>query len=421
VPESVAIGDFNGDGHMDLVVANANSNTVTVLPGKGDGSFQPATLCYAASPSPQAVAVGDFNGDGRLDLAVAGSDYGGRPGLVSILIGNGDGTFQPAHNYGVGFNPAALVVGDFNGDGHLDLAIIDTGTVNTPGSVIILLGNGDGSFQIGQSYGFGFSPTGLAIGDFDGDGHPDLAVIGSPNPQGMVTVVLGNGDGTFQAGRNYAVAQRQATSVAVADFNGDGHLDLVVASRGLQPDLGSLSVLLGNGDGTFQPASNTDAGLGPRFVALGDFNGDGKVDIVTANTSYLIDPRHGFSQILESDVRVFLGNGDGTFRVSQVYDAGPGPTAVAVGDFNGDGIPDLIVINGGVPDPGGLGQSVALLLGNGDGTFQKPQRYGAGGSPLWVAVGDFNGDGYPDLAVADGAEPGTATILLNAGAVGGGN
>jgi hypothetical protein len=133
-------------------------------------------------------------------------------------------------------------------------------------------------------------------------------------------------------------------------------------------------VLLGNGDGTFQPASNIDAGLGSRFVALGDFNGDGKLDIVTANTSYLIDPRHGFYQILENDVWVFLGNGDGTFQAGQVYDAGPGPIAVAVGDFNHDGIPDLIVVNGGIPGPGGLGQSVALLLGNGDGTFQKPQK-----------------------------------------------
>jgi hypothetical protein len=365
--------------------------------------------------------VGDFNGDGHLDLAVAGIDYGGRPGLVSILLGNGDGTFQPAHSYAIGSNPVALVVGDFDGDGHLDLAIDDSGSVNTPGSVIILLGNGDGSFQTGQSYGFGFSPTALAVGDFNGDGHPDLAVVGSSYPQAMVTVLLGNGDGTFQQGQNYAVAQRQATSVAVADFNGDRHLDLVVASRGLEPDLGSLSVLLGNGDGTFQPASNTDAGLGPRFLALGDFNGDGKLDVVTANTSYLIDPRHGFYQIKESDVRVFLGNGDGTFQVSQVYDAGPGPTAVAVGDYNGDGVPDLIVVNGGVPGPGGSGQSVALLLGDGDGTFQKPQRYGAGGSPLWLAVGDFNGDGYPDLAVADASEPGTVTILIAAGAVGGGN
>jgi hypothetical protein len=311
LPFSVAVGDFNGDGKLDLAVAD-NGGGVSVLLGNGDGTFQPA-VSYAAGSIPWSVAVGDFNGDGKLDLAVAnaGSDN------VSVLLGNGDGTFQPAVNYAAGVSPNSVAVGDFNGDGKLDLALADNG-----GGVSVLLGNGDGTFQPAVSYAAGTFPYSVAVGDFNGDGKLDLAVADNG---GGVSVLLGNGDGTFQPAVSYA-AGSIPWSAAVGDFNGDGKLDLAVANWGSN----NVSVLLGNGDGTFQPAVNYAAGVSPHSVAVGDFNGDGKLDLAVANMD-------------SNNVSVLLGNGDGTFQPAVNFATGPFPVSVAVGDFNGDGRLDLAV------------------------------------------------------------------------------
>jgi hypothetical protein len=315
-PDSAAVGDFNGDGKLDLAVANYGSDNVSILLGNGDGTFQ-AAVNYGAGEFPESVAVGDFRGDGKLDLVVANQGSNN----VSILLGNGDGTFQAAVNYGVGSSPTSVAVGDFNGDGKLDLVVANSFSNN--GS--ILLGNGDGTFQAAVNYGAGLTLFSVAVGDFNGDGKLDLAVAGSD-----VSILLGNGDGTFKTAVQY-VAGLEPNSLAVADFNGDGKLDLAVANY----ESNNVSILLGKGDGTFQAA--VDYGIGtenypatPGSVAVGDFNGDGKLDLVVAG--------------VESDgvsvVSVLLGNGDGTFQAAVNYGAGA-QTSVAVGDFNGDGRLDL--------------------------------------------------------------------------------
>jgi hypothetical protein len=449
IPVSLAVGDFNGDGIPDLAVANYNSGTVSILLGRGDGTFQTSLVSYTVSDAPQSLAVGDFNGDGHLDLAVGGISK------TSILLGKGDATFQAAPSYGAGNYAPSVAVRDFNGDGILDLAV----TNPSSGTVSILLGNVDGSFQAAQSYAAGNGPVSLAVADFNGDGNLDLAVANTDS--NSVNILLGNGDGSFQAPQSYAVAGNYAPSVATGDFNGDGIPDLAVVAFD-DTIAGFVSVLLGNGDGTFQAAVSFSDGYRATSVAVGDFNGDGKDDIVTTNFDWTPGGKFHPPQITESDVRVFLGNGDGTFQAPQIYNVPGGPNSVALGDFNGDGIPDLAVAqynpidgqsmvsillgNGDgtfhyaqpYPGAGGFGSSVAVgdfnadgktdlvvtnsgfngrvvvLLGNGDGTFQHGQPYGAANFLSSVAVGDFNRDGYPDLAVANDLSPATVTVLLNA-------
>jgi hypothetical protein len=344
-----------------------------------------ARVGYAVGDYPGAVAVGDFTGDGTPDLAVANAGSG----TVSVLLGNGDGSFQTAVNYDVGGFPTSVAVGDVNGDGLPDLAVANSGS-NT---VSVLLGNGDGSFQAARSFAAGSGPQSVVLGDFNGDGLQDLAV---GDYSGGVSVLLSNGDGSFQAPTSYATGSNVA-SVAVGDFNADGNLDLAVANRGdaysWPPDYGSLSVLLGHGDGTFQPAftydGNSEAPPNPLSVAVGDFNGDGIQDL--ALLGY-----HSYFDGTDPWLFVLLGQGDGSFPYLSFYTSFDHllegrPKAVAVGDFNGDGTPDLAVATGF--------SNVRVFLGNGDGTF-PPYGFAARTDyyTLSVAVGDFNGDGWPDLA-----------------------
>jgi hypothetical protein len=452
-PQSVAVGDFNGDGYLDLAVANGIfvAGTVSILLGNGDGTFQ-APQAYAAGANPACVTVADFNGDGHLDLAVANNVS---PATLCVLLGNGDGTFGSAQNYPAASLSESVAVGDFNGDGIPDLVVVSysygqflgsariflgngdgtfshTGTLPAAGrsvaigdingdghldlavagdsGVSIWLGNGDGTFQAGPNYAAGSEPQAVAMSDFNSDGHLDLAVVNANFPSaGTVSVLLGKGDGTFQAAPSYLVGL-YPLSVAVADFNSDGIADLVLANQGVAPNSGTVSVLLGNGDGTFHLAATFADGSGPRSVAVGDFNGDGKPDIVTTNF-YQQAIRSG-GRIIESDVRVLLGNGDGTFQHAEPFAAASGPWAVAVGDFNGDSLADLAVANqGGISDQGA---GVSILLGNGDGTFQAAQNYPAGARPVSLAVGDFNGDGRLDLAVGD-SDANAVRILLGNG------
>ena len=332
-PWSVAVGDFNGDGKPDL--ATAGSDGAWILLSKGDGTFQRAVEYGGRGSS---VVVGDFNRDGKLDLAVAPFGYDPYAlDSVSILLGNGDGTFKPAANFKAGSVPYALAVGDFNGDGRLDLAVANYGGSDTAGGCWTCYTNGD------------------------------------------VSVLLGNGDGTFQPAVNFAVGVN-LTSVAAGDFNGDGKLDLAVANQ----NANSVSILIGNGDGSFKPVVNFGAGTIPFALCVGDFNADGKPDLAVA--CYGSWDRVS-ATYTNNGVWVLLGEGDGTFQTAVNYGAGKQSEfmAVAIGDFNGDGKLDLTV-------PG------AVLLGNGDGTFKPPVTYGGGG--VSVAAADFDGDGALDLAVA---------------------
>jgi hypothetical protein len=342
----VAVGDFNGDGTPDLAVANVGSNTVSVLLGQGDGTFLPAQS-YAAGSYPLSVAVGDFNGDGIPDLAVAnqGTYPSYNDSSVSVLLGQGDGTFLPAVNYPGGAGRRSVAVGDFNGDGKLDLAVAGYGRYqddygywhNADETVRVLLGQGDGTFLPAQAFPAGYSPQSVAVGDFNGDGKQDLAVA-NYTINGTVSVLLGKGDATFLPAQAFPVGS-SPRSVAVGDFNGDGKLDLAVANLGTFPSYnGGVSVLLGQGDGTLLPAVNYAAGIQPESVAVGDFNGDGIPDLAVAHLGT-------YPSYSDSGVSILLGKGDGTFLPAVNYAAGSGPVSVAVGDFNCDGWPDLAVAN----------------------------------------------------------------------------
>jgi FG-GAP-like repeat len=227
-PFKVAIGDFNQDGIPDLVAANAydsvRAGTVGILLGNGDGTFRASTEYGAGGVETFSVAAGDFNGDGKLDLVVANGGDGVTPGSanVGVLLGNGDGTFMPAVAYSAGtLGRDFVTVGDFNGDGKLDI-VATAGSVNGfLGGVSVLLGKGDGTFASAVVYPTGVAPGSIAVADFNGDGRLDLAVANDTS----VSVLLGRGDGTFQAAVNYP-ARGQATGVASGDFNGDGKLDL---------------------------------------------------------------------------------------------------------------------------------------------------------------------------------------------------
>ena len=262
--------DFSGNGILDLALTNRTDDTVSVLMGNGDGTFQPA-VDYAVGADPDAIVAADFAGDGILDLAVANSE----PNFVSILMGNGDGTFRPAVDAPVGGGPDAIVAGDFNGDGQVDLAVAK----RLDNDVSILLGNGDGTFQSGGTFATGSGPDGITAGDFARDGKLDLAVANSKD--NTVSILLGNGDGTFRPGglpRRVDVV-RHSQCRGGGGFHGNGILDLAVTG---QQD-GSLTILMGHGDGTFQPPSPIPTWWAAVGIAVGDFNGDGKLDLALAD------------------------------------------------------------------------------------------------------------------------------------------
>jgi Bacterial Ig-like domain (group 3)/FG-GAP-like repeat len=338
------------------------------------------------------VAVGDVNGDGHPDLVVADSG-------VSVLLGNGDGTFQSPVSYSTGRNATSVAISDVNGDGKSDVVVAD------PGGVSVLLGNGDGTFQTAVTYGLDGSYTAsVAVGDVNGDGKPDIVV--TDYLAGVVAVMLGNGDGTFQTYTTYSSGGAYPASVAIADVNGDGRPDIVVANL-----IGGVGVLLGNSDGTFRaPVSYSCDVNESASVAIADVNGDGKLDIMVATG-------------LVGTVGVLLGNGDGTFQQAVNYGTGCRPSggfpayAVAVADVNGDGRPDLVVGGCGV----GRCANVSVLVGNGDGTFQAAVTYGSGvpsteGEADSIALGDLNGDGKPDIVVGNFVANGVfnvVSVLLN--------
>jgi hypothetical protein len=334
-PHSVVTADLNGDGKLDLVTADSNSNSISVLLGNGNGTFQTAHT-YSTVDSllgfgkdPVAVAVGDF--DGRhyanglpiLDLATGNlQDHS-----ISVFVNNGDGTFQtPSNrNYQVGSAPEAIAVGDFNGDGLLDIVTANNGS----STVSVLLGTGADTFQAATSYATGNLPDSVAVGDFNRDGKLDLATANSNSNN--VTVLLGNGNGTFQPAVGYPIGAGQTPSwIAAADLNGDGKLDLVTANSANN----SVSVLLGNGNGTFQTAANYATGAGPAYIGVADLSKDGYPDLITANSSTFT-------------VSALMNNGNGTFQPNIDFSTEPSlntgklPNSVATGDFNGDGKLDL--------------------------------------------------------------------------------
>jgi len=329
-PTAIAVGDFNGDGKPDVVLANWNDGSVSLLLGNGAGALG-APAAFAVGPNPWALATGDFNGDGKLDLAVA--NFGGPS--VSILLGNGAGGFAGAADIALAgqLNPSAVAVGDFDGDGTLDLAVTMTyGFSNiTPGYVTVLLGNGSGGFGAPANFAVGGTPASVATGDFNGDGKLDLAVANSL--VGTLSVLLGDGAGAFAAVPDVAIDGRPG-AVVVGDFNGDGKVDLAVMVNSSLINAASVVILSGTGAATFAaPVTivlDRTNGAGLSGLTLADFNADGRLDLAVS------DQRADRAFVL-------LGDGAGSFGTTNyVVALGGSPAALAVGDFNGDARPDLV-------------------------------------------------------------------------------
>jgi hypothetical protein len=378
-PAGVAVGDFNGDGKLDLVLVHQACDTepratITVVLGRGDGTFRApitstAPFCPAAAGP---VFVGDFNGDHKLDIAFDASGIG-------IALGNGDGTFGPAVNYPVPDGLGMVGVADVNGDGKLDLVYSYSGA--PLGFTAVFLGKGDGTFQTLRS-----SPgIGCTLADLNGDGIFDLI--------GGLGVQFANNDGTFQSSK--AIAGLTACP-AVADFNGDGKLDLAI------PAPNGVSLLFGNGNGTFQaPVTNQlgidMSGVGSRDLQAADFNGDGKPDLIVRGSA----------------TTILLNGGNGRFSYSG---AASYPLGGFLGDFNSDGRTDVVSVFGGK----GSQLFARIALAAPDGTLPLPRAYFLketfGGPYISMAAGDFNGDGKLDLAAVSrqlfGFDTGELSVLL---------
>jgi Bacterial Ig-like domain (group 3)/FG-GAP-like repeat len=350
----VAVGDLRGNGYADLVLASCTSTPeIDVLLGNGNGTFNAPSSYGSGGSCPTSIAIGDVNGDGDTDLVVANLSNGSNlEGEVSVFLGNGTGTFGSPVNYDSGGSGAqSVAIADVNGDGYPDLIVAnqaERGGGGVNGVVAVLLSDGHGSFRAPVSYSAGgILSDSVAVGDFNGDGHPDIVVANKCQTDencntatGVLGVLLNNGDGRFAAPVIYGAGGfMYALAVVTGDLNGDGYLDLVVSNWCQNINCtggggGGVSVLLGNGNGTFQPA--VTYGSSPAkggAVALGDVNGDGNPDVLVNGA--LVDGGYA--------INLLLGSGDGTLRAPVSYSTQFGnPVAVAIADLNGDGRPDLV-------------------------------------------------------------------------------
>lgn len=417
---SLAVGLLNADPHQDLVVTNPDQNTVSVLLGDGSGGFGPPTVFETGSVpgefpgtgrQPNAVQLGDFNEDGHLDLVTSNRNSEN----LSLLLGDGAGGFSMAVHFAVGQDPAALVVDDFNEDEDLDLAVVNTFDDN----VSVLLGDGAGGFSAAASFGVGSRPVGLTVVDVNGD--TDLDLVTTNFLGDSVSVLLGNGSGAFGLSTTFPTGGEEPTAAAAGHFNGDGFLDLMVANS----DSNFVSLLPGDGAGGFGAPVHRAAAFGPNSFAQADFNSDGRPDLACAGFTrdevsvffsddesvfgFAAFPAGGALDMVLGDfdgdgvldvatadrtgdrVTVLKGDGAGGFGTPVSFSVANEPISIESGDLDCDGVLDLVVAHSN-------SASVTILLGDGIGAFAPASPYSFGADTGSVSLGDVNGDGILDLA-----------------------
>ena len=300
-PTAIQAGDVNHDGFSDLVTSNISANTLSLLFGNGDGSFQPH-VSIRVCQEPRDVLLRDFNGDRHQDLAIACSGSN----EVAIFLGQGNGAFEKHALYRVHRTPVSLASGDFNGDRLLDFVVALRND-----KLHLFFGDGKGQFRSGPLYEYGDTPTSVATADLNQDGHLDLAVTNGGPMSSAVSIWLGQGDGNFLRPADYRTGKRPL-SVSFADFNNDGAVDLLVVNG----QMNAITVFLGNGDGTFREGMDSGGDDGPNHGLAQDFDGDGIADAAVVN-------------IQSGSLSVLFGKGDGSFHYPPRHYSTPrGPFAL---------------------------------------------------------------------------------------------
>ncbi len=402
------LADMNNDGRLDLVTVNKRSNSISILPGNGDGTFG-STRSAPADTIPSDIAVGDINGDSIPDAVVANA-YAGR---VTVLLGNGNGTFTTGTPVAAG-GETSVVLTDVNSDGKRDLVTAD----RFANVVSVFLGTGSGTFSSASTFGAGMGPNGLALADLTGDNKPDLVVsnLGTYSygcdcyQQGdRVAVLKGHGDGTFDV-PVYLPTPQGPGAVALADMNGDGKRDILVTTPGGYRNIclcwagaNKLSVFLNNGSGGFSGRIDRSVGLRPVGLATADFNTDGKTDVALAHAG-LWDGSSCYCHT-GSSVVTLLGNGNGTVTPDTTLTTGASPSSIVVQDLTGDGILDIAAANF-------VGNTVSFFQGIAPGTFTPKQDIGTDSGPIALRAADLNGDGRTDLLTANQWTY-TVSVLMN--------